>query len=583
MALRTYSVIVQPNTWEGPIEDLARLIAPIAGASARDIIALLKRGPMTVESDLSETAARSLERKLRAMKVYPVVRGDDGSTLNDPEANVPAMLDSMGFEDVEVDVPVTETRTLLGVGTAVPDSVRHVVEELDAVPHEDAPTRDFQPQAPTKIVPPESRPETASADISSRDPFAVTLAPSALDASPDESRIPEPMETSADGQSSGGWDALFPGISGSVETLPPEAEERAQTPAPDPEPIAQPAPDLDTARTVVDTDIPAAVLAFQSTEEQDQLSAQPESRPQRQSNTHKPNGAPKRHSDIEAAQASHEILGLSDTKAPPYKPTGYDPRGPHSPKVAAAFSTIAPGAGQVYNGQDEYAVEYGLKFFMVKPWVESVEDARKTAEKIEGYWAPRPVGGNGLRAVRYAVLFWLCVAGIITVVAMTSTYIYKAATRDPVPDVTAADIARCHQDAEIKVQEAHIAALDALSAVITKPKKKFTMSDEERAERLFRIGYEYCEKRRYLACESTMKKVTAINSGHRNALRLQSWSSLSRRTRKRLPLPDIGEVETLGNYELRIQQEQDGPTPAPAPVGADAGVEIEDTPDEVAD
>ncbi len=582
MALRTYSVIVQPNTWDGPIEDLARLVAPIAGASARDIIALLKRGPMTVESDLSETAARALERKLRAMNVYPVVRGDDGSTLNDPEANVPAMLDSMGFDDVEVDVPMTENRTLLGVGAAVPESVKQVVDELEALRQEDAPTRDFQPQAPTKIIPKETPAKTASADISGRDPFSVTLAPSALDQAPDETDVPDAMETSASGQSSGGWDALFPGISGSMDALP-DTEDLASKPEPQPAPVVQPKPDLDTARTVVDTDIPAAVLAFQSTEEQDSLPARPANNASSgPPPAEKPNGTAPRRSDIEAAKASHEILGLTD-KAPPYKPTGYDPRGPHSPKVAAAFSTVAPGAGQVYNGQDEYAVEYGLKFFMVRPWIDSVEDARRYAKKIEGYWAPRPVGGNVLRAVRYALLFWLCLAGLLTVVGMTTTYVYKTIARDPLPEVSAADIARCHQDAEIKVQEARIAALDALSAAITKPKKKFTMSDDERAERLFRIGYEYCEKRRYLACESTMKKVTAIKSGHRNALRLQSWSSMSRRTRKRLPLPDIGEVETLGNYELRLENEEDGTVPNPAPTEADAGAAIQDTPDQGTD
>jgi hypothetical protein len=271
------------------------------------------------------------------------------------------------------------------------------------------------------------------------------------------------------------------------------------------------------------------------------------------------------------------MLGLTE-RPPPYKPKGFDPRGPHNPSIAALFSKIAPGAGQVYNGQDEYAVEYGLKFFMIAPWIESVRDARQVAEKIESYWAPRPVGGSGIRAARYALLFWFCVVGVMTVLTTTSVYLYRAATRDAVPETSAEDIARCHQDAVIKVQVARIAALDALSKEMNKPKQKFTMSEEERAERLFRIGYEYCQQRKYLDCESAMKKVASIKSGHRNAIRLQSWASMSRRTRKQIPLPDIGEVETLGNYEVRKQNEQDGIKPP-----SDGGIANKETPDQGTD
>ena len=94
------------------------------------------------------------------------------------------------------------------------------------------------------------------------------------------------------------------------------------------------------------------------------------------------------------------------------------------------------------------------------------------------------------------------------------------------------------------------------------------MSDEERAERLFRIGYPECVNRQYDMCVAAMKRVTSIRPSFRAAFRLQAWASAQRDSQApREPMPDVGPVETLMEYELD-QSGRASSEGAPAAVGS---------------
>ena len=567
MALRTYSVVVQPTTWDGPIEDLARLLAPIAGTSTRNVLALLRKGPMTVESDMTEASARGLEQKLRALSISPIVRGDDGSTLDDPDAGISAMLDSMGVEDIEVeDFEAMPPSRRLGTEPGLP-----AVNAVATAPTEEIDVAAIRPSEPVHqgrtllgtggmgaplpaavaaALSPKPPGKTAAqpprnTDISTEDPFAVQLGPSALDWDPPQA-APAPVPAAQEPVSSGGWDALFPGITASAEAAA-EGEEAATNRLPA---AALATPDevptvVDNAATMIDTDVPEAVMALQSTLEPNTIQ-----RPRRETPPKIKAPTTPDVSDFEAAKISRALLSQEPDKGP-YQPQGFDDRLPHNPNLAAVLSALAPGAGQIYNGDDgDEAMAYGLKFILVKPWIESVRDARTQAERIASYHAKRPPEAATFRAVRYMALWWFCVVVAIAILVTMSSFVMDLAGREEAPAFTDVDVRRCHEDAVMQVQESRIAALDAVAAARTNPKRKFTMTDDERAERMFLVGYEYCRNRSYVDCEEAMKKVNAVKQGHKQALRLQSWASISRRQRKQIPMPDVGVVQTLGDYEI---------------------------------
>lgn len=263
-----------------------------------------------------------------------------------------------------------------------------------------------------------------------------------------------------------------------------------------------------------------------------------------------------------------------DPNRPPHAPQGFDDSPPHLPEVAALLSALAPGAGQIYNGEDDEALDYGLKAFLIKPWYESVIDAKERAEKIATYWAPPPEKGSTFRAIRYLVVWWICVAFIAVSLAFLISWGWEMATREPAVAITVEEIAVVHEDARTEVRLARIEAMRALSqAQLDIPEERFTMSDEERGERLFIIGYRHCEDRNYSTCEAIMRRVTGLRESHIDAFRLQAWASTARGG-KIDPMPDVGPVPTLSDFEAAVMSDELG-LPAPKARGKKPSDELD--------
>ncbi len=244
---------------------------------------------------------------------------------------------------------------------------------------------------------------------------------------------------------------------------------------------------------------------------------------------------------------------------PPYAPKGFDSNPPHPAKLAAWLSALAPGAGQIYNGDDDDALDYGLTFWMIKPWIESVRHARRRGEKVSTYWLPRPDEGALFRALRYLGMWWLSVGFIGLVIFFLASWGWERATREPVIEVTEAEIQMAFEDATTEVRLARIAGLQALSeAQLSVPERRFTMPKGERAERLFIIGYRHCESRNYGSCESIMRRVASLRQQNATqAFRLQAWASAARSGNVG-KFPEVIGVETLTDFETAELSEQFG-------------------------
>ena len=265
------------------------------------------------------------------------------------------------------------------------------------------------------------------------------------------------------------------------------------------------------------------------------------------------------------ADEAHEALPAGPDRArlaeamqfyeerPPYAPRGYDPRPDHVPLLAAVFSAFAPGAGQIFNGQPEKAQRYALTFFLLVPWVRAVRDAWSYGEQVRRYYAPRPEPGEVRRAAFFVLKWWFAV-GLVASLSLYTFGLVEAqreqarqhAERELVAamiDVAVVEVDEALEPALLAANQAHKTLADQQAA--------FTMSQEERAQRLYIIGYQSCVQRDYEACEATMRRVTALRAESRDAFRLQAWASVqARRNDPEAPMPEVAPVPSLEEFEL---------------------------------
>lgn len=262
---------------------------------------------------------------------------------------------------------------------------------------------------------------------------------------------------------------------------------------------------------------------------------------------------------FDARQMSDALLG---PERPPYAPDGFDDRVEHIPALAVLLSALAPGAGQIYNGQEDQVREICLQVALVRPWIDSVRQARERAEQIRGYWAPWPQKGALGRALKHLAICWVVAALLVSALVWAGGAIYRVASAPPVPRIAEVDVAQGVQRARAGVSQAHLAAgaaqqSEAQAQAESAPPQRFTMADGERAERLFRQGYAYCSAGRYRTCAAAMRRVSELSPElRRRAFRLQAWAEIRQSSDSDEPMPDVGEVESLSEYEMKMLPSQ---------------------------
>lgn len=640
-----YAVIVKAGSEEAQRADLARNLAPTLGLDARNVERMLRRGPVTVESSLGEDEANELCRRLRSMRIPAEVIGEDmtiqSMRLPTPSAGSPSVANFAGglFEEESAGqtVQVSDVSKFAGhvdfnaepswLDSASESSMRmprlseasspsldeissqdgtiqgFSLDEQDLGSIEDffaAPGEPFSQPAPPTPEPPRPEPTPQASP-------GFGAAPSVPTMTEDEE------VAAADSASSGNaWSMLFPDLEQQSEA---EAEQVAKKP-PVPEPVRS-LPLPASAFGASSADPPARVSLFgeepaaPSLEQasvpdigavhgaggEARFGAEPaQTAPEERAHPAIAEVAPPQQPassgmktvrpssrDFQGGRLLDAFSNQSNGDEPPYKPEGFDSGIPHSNILATLFAIIAPGAGQVYNGDDDDALGYGMKFFLIKPWIDGVKEARERATQIVGYWAPPPPEGNFLRTFRYIGAFYIAASFIGATLFWFGSVAYERANRKPAPLYSESEVELSIDGARSKVSEARIAGLDSLGDAMQELSTRGSaMTDKERAERLYLQGYSECVSNKFMSCEAIMRRVLKFDSTHRDAIRLQAWASL-RRAGGSQPIPDVAAQGSLQDYELeqekKLQDKEKAPAPTekPAPTENEAPEEVDET------
>ncbi len=493
-----YAVIVHAQPGNQAQEVVPQLVS-LMDLHASTLHKMAERGFITVESGLSHEEGTFLVARLQALQLpVELISENDLSTRVDSPAIQPA--------------PSSPT-------TGVPSVSLFEDMELDSLVH----SLDFDPAV-----------DVGNSELHAEDIHITT---------PPKPRAEE-----------GGWGALFPDLN-----ISPEPPARAVQPPMTPAPAPSFTPPSSTGNA---SNFGAEPASFGA----EPIAPTPVTPPPSFTSSSlglpgatSPASSPPPPQPMSSFQGGKILsaMGVSNEDEPPYKPEGFDDRPPHSPAIAKWVSILAPGAGQVYNGDEHRTLEFGLWFFLVKPWIKGVKQAHTQAEKISTHWAPMPKPGNIFRTLRY-MLVWYFAVVMVCVMCVTLVQIgVSFFGRPPVPKRSPADVSLTVKDARLEMQAARIKALDAVGEVMDEAMaKRSEMSGQERVQRLFLRGLEDCQRGHFPLCEETMRRVNEIaNGSHRDALRLQTWAAMRRQGGSRAPMPEVSTpANSLAEYELLSHQ-----------------------------
>lgn len=507
-----YAVIVHASS-EAQARDVVPQLVPLMELQAETLHVMCKRGFVTVESSLSEEEGAFLIARLRAL-------------------GLPAEL-----------VPESEL-------------MRRV--EFSSSP---APVSSPPPPTASRTRDDEDVPSVSLFDDGEWGELQEVVELSAMDGDEAATSKTEQQEKHAP---SGGWGALFPDLESVPSTPAPRAPATtSSSPPPTRPPVTAPTRADEPALTFGAEPLQApADIGFGS----EPLVASPPE-PKHAPRAHKDplervsappvsaqGGVPSRGPSFEGERIL-SALGLDeDEELPPHAPRGYDPRPPHSAEIARWLSIVAPGAGQVYNGDEHRSLDYGLKFFLIKPWIESVKDATRRGEKIATYWAPRPKEGNLLRTMKYMGSWYLTNAFILLIVVVVTGVVRDQLTKRSRGSVTLspAAVSLAIKDAKLDLLAARVESLGAVGdAMEALQNERSKLDPEERLQRLFIRGVEDCQRGKFAMCEETMRRVNELsNNQHRDALRMQTWAAMRRQGGSSAPMPVLSiDVRTIKEYE----------------------------------
>ena len=523
-----YSVIIRAQNWPGDPEGLAGKLAPLLGLNQSTVSGMLSRGRLTVESSLSHDEALSLHARLDAMGFPAEIVDPNGELL--PTRRDASSLDlDLDLEQLDADVMIAD----LEVGDAT-------IESLE-LPDLGVDIPDFSvPRA------------------------QVTLAS-------------DPVEQASPETSSAGWGMLFPDLAQRAAVDPAPASQPVPTPsfgvgAPEPELSSRPDPSASVplrvsadmfGEPVDDPPQPTPPpVAFTPSFGAEPVALDPPDSPRAldarivaASAVGVPVQQPASTGIRRPGKFDGERLMSAfdeDEDAPPYKPEGFDGRPPHSPFLASALSFIAPGAGQIYNGEDNHAWYFAQRFWMIKPWIDAVRDAKQTAIKVRTYHAPAPPEGNIARALKFAGGWVAVVAFIVISVSTVTLGVLRSTRPEPIPRNAAADVYSAMSFAKMRTLEARIESLSALQdAVDEYAAQRSELSNSERIDRLFYRGVDECRSGRYQICIELMKRVRDADASHKTAVDFITWAALAKSGAKR-DMPRIDGPQSLEAYEALL-------------------------------
>ena len=551
MSQRHFSVVILPDRWDGSSEELARRLVSMTHQPAARLAKALDRGALTIDADLRREEAERLCGQLDRLGVPAEARDDSGEVVVATDAGSGPEAEEAPAPEKAGDPEDFEDFSELG-------------ETLDAI---------FE-----------------SADLGSESESSFDELESVGGVGLDDGSGPTDRETagaSASGTESGGWDEVL-------------GEESKDGGAPstehDPEPPASTEPELAArdgrgeglelfdeadgsttpsledlggdaageesdaaAEAPADTsgDARAAQSPLQPPSpgipggEPEEEFAQPpspgmpdgeaESAPSQPASPGPPETSERDSSGFDSVSMSE---ALAESQGESQFGGEFDDGPEHVPALAAVLSALAPGAGQIYNGEPEKAWRDTTSALLIVPWYRSVRDALEHARAIRQRQAPRPPEGSFVASLKHLAIIQVAiitfaVGGYFGVRAIGDQLEPEGPTE---PTITATDVRRAVTEVQLRVHGARIDAWERAGKQRVSEAERFTMSEVERAERLFDIGLEHCRTRDLEMCESTMRKVSGLDSPFRKrAYSLQTWASVQQQPNvSERPMPDVG-------------------------------------------
>lgn len=524
MADRDYSVVVRPDEWGGALEELAEAMKPVARREPGQLLPLLARGPMTLEADLSVDEAEMLKRRLNNLSVPARVVDEAGAVVSASE-----------HEAVEPDSDASES-----------------------------PDKSFRIPEPKGSASPPATPDAAAGSGAVDPPEPQASTPAGDD----------PPETGDSTEADEAWSGFLDGVGGDFGAEPAERPDDA------PQQKKPESDDKSGKKRLQDGGVSGQDGSVAPQQPPQPPSTGPADGKAGQVSSSRSTASSDEGADAFDASRMTEAFEARERARPPHEPDGFDDRIAHVPGLAALLSLLAPGAGQVYNGQRERASHFGMRFLLLRPWYESVRQAYDYAEKIRTYWAPYPDSGAFGRAVRYLLMWWLVVGPLVAGLVWAGGYTYERVRPPEEPEISELDVQLAVDRAQSEVEMAHIGGLDGVSEFVARPgeeHERFTMSDEERAERLFRRGVDFCEQGMYGTCQDAMKRVAELNPElRRYAFRLQAWASVERETGADEPMPEFDAIGSLSEYEEAKEEADSNEEIADEVDGIDSAEDVEE-------
>ena len=617
-----YAVIIKKHLLEPDhLTPLAARLSSTLHAPAAQIEALLMRGPLTIEADLSSGEARALCARLARQGVQAQIIDELGAELHDamapaaqaaqaspqplatldapkplhqvhPSASKPAVKTVALFDEDELEGALSGLlddafSAPAQAPASSPASPASAASSASPASTAAAPASALAPTSPHalmgawgQVLGLPSSPQLAADTTAAAWPEADVTAVDGVDvarlvwsgADPDQTdplgsdpfaqarppQAPAPGPAPAARAQTAGWEALW--TTPALEPLPEPAQQKATpTSAPTSGLHLAPAPVLDFGAQPLHEAPAQAAPRADSSWSGGSASGASLSAPGAPASSRQATLPELASRRFDGEALTTAFGGDQDQDQPPYMPKGYDGRPPHSPEIAFALGVIAPGAGHVYNGDDAKALHVGAFFFLIKPWVMSARQARARARRIASYHSPRPQDGSLARAIRYAALWYGVVALIVSFFGWSASVIYARLNpvEPPPAPVDLALVARAVGYALVARSQA-VHDADRARHEAQVQWRQAQMSDEERAERLFLVSLPECQMNNIDVCVESMKRVTQLNPRHPYAFKLQVWASMRQRTSELVPMPEIPGYQSILDYEDARAKMSDG-------------------------
>lgn len=242
-----------------------------------------------------------------------------------------------------------------------------------------------------------------------------------------------------------------------------------------------------------------------------------------------PNFKPPSQTDPTYDEPSILKAGHLGQKLPDLEP--YTDQHEHIPLLAGLLSALAPGAGQLYNGDSEKAARYTWRALFVRPWLDSIRHAYRRAKKVRQ--TGESPGPESLSNALYYLVKWDLIA--VSVIAFLGGILWSAGPTQA-PPTSGSSAETRHRAIPVAMERFDHAIQTAKSVAANSaeasPQPRYTLDERTRARRLFARGIDVCRSANYGFCIDIMQRVAKLSGRlSKPADRVRIWAKLREKSK----------------------------------------------------